>query len=197
MPDSNVTTLGPRFQEALAMAANLHAAQKRKMTGVPYISHLLSVTALVLQGGGDEDEAIAALLHDAAEDQGGEQTLAVIREKFGDKVADIVASCSDTFVSPKPPWRERKQDHIEHLRGASPAVHRVVLADKLHNARSLLRDLRENGGEMWDFFKGGKEGTLWYFNSLYEVLSETCEGYLLEELGRVIVQIEELAGEQD
>lgn len=192
MSDSNDTILGPRFQEALTLAAQLHAGQYRKTRGVPYISHLLSTTALVLQDGASEDEAIAALLHDAAEDQGGEDALAMIREKFGENVAEIVAGCSDTMEDPKPPWQVRKEDHLSHLETAPSAVLRIIAADKLHNARSLLRDLRAEGPNIWEHFNGGREGTIWYFRSLHEILAERKPGYLAAELGRVIDEIEGL-----
>ena len=186
--------LGKRFEEAFALANQLHKGHLRKASDAPYVSHLLSTAALVLQDGGDEDEAIAALLHDAVEDQGGEETLALIREKFGDKIAKIVDECSDTDIIPKPPWRERKEAHIVRLKGASPATHRVILADKLHNARSLLRGLREDGEEAWKISKGGKSGILWNFRTMHEVLGEFNQGYLWQELGRMVKEIERLAG---
>jgi (p)ppGpp synthase/HD superfamily hydrolase len=186
--------LGRRFEEAFALANRLHQDHVRKASQIPYISHLLSVTALVLQDGGDEDEAIAALLHDAVEDQGGEQTLALIREKFGDKVAKIVYECSDSFTTPKPPWQKRKEEHIARLKNASPSAHRVMLADKLHNARALLRELRAKGDKAWELSKGGQKGMLWYFHTIHETLGETNRGYLWQELERVIEEIERLAG---
>jgi (p)ppGpp synthase/HD superfamily hydrolase len=191
--DASAPVLGARFEEALVYAARLHARQLRKNTAIPYISHLLSVTALVIQDGGSEDEAIAALLHDAPEDQGGEAVLDEIRTRFGGQVASIVEVCSDTFEVPKPPWRERKEEHIARLRGAPPEVRRVVLADKLHNARSILRDLRQQGESVWEIFNGGKEGTLWYYRTLLEVLEEASSGYLLDELRRVVAEIERVA----
>jgi (p)ppGpp synthase/HD superfamily hydrolase len=194
MPETSSTVLGARFEEAFLLANRLHTGHTRKAGEFPYVSHLLSVAALVLQDGGDEDEAIAALLHDAAEDQGGEETLALIGEKFGRKIAEIVEECSDTFEIPKPPWKERKEAHVAHLARASTSAHRVVLADKLHNARALLRELRARGEATWDLFKGGKEGMLWYFHAIHEVLGETNKGYLWEEFGRVIEEIERIAG---
>jgi (p)ppGpp synthase/HD superfamily hydrolase len=185
--------LGKRFEEAFLLANRLHAEQKRKTSGAPYMSHLLSVTALVLQDGGGEDEAIAALLHDAAEDQGGEETLALIQEKFGEKIAQIVEDCSDTFEIPKPPWKGRKEAHIARIRKASPPSIRVILADKLHNARALLRELRTQGEAVWDSFTGNKEGTLWYYRTLHNTLGETNQGYLWAEFGHVLEQIEQLA----
>lgn len=188
--------LGPKFEEALQLATRLHNEQVRKMRRVPYISHLLSVTALVLQDGGTEVEACAALLHDAAEDQGGENILSLVREQFGDQVADIVAACSDTFEDPKPPWKERKLAHIKHTKHASPQVQRVILADKLHNARSLLRDVRAGKEEIWDSFHGGKDGTLWYLESFHTLLADACPGYFLDEFGRVLSEIKRIAGEE-
>ncbi|UCF28016.1 MAG: HD domain-containing protein, partial [Chloroflexota bacterium] len=130
--------LTDRFEEALIYAARLHAEQKRKRSSVPYFAHLLGVTSLVLEDGGEEDEAIAALLHDAVEDQGGVETLMDIRLKFGSEVADIVDALTDSYTDPKPPWRERKEAFIASIRTASPAVIRVSLADKVYNARATL-----------------------------------------------------------
>jgi (p)ppGpp synthase/HD superfamily hydrolase len=185
--------LGKRFEEAFLFANRLHAEQKRKASGAPYLSHLLSVAALVLQDGGDEDEAVAALLHDAAEDQGGEETLETIRERFGEKVASIVVDCSDTFETPKPPWKGRKEAYIARIQNFSPQSIRVIQADKLHNARALLRELRNQGEVIWDSFNGKKEGTLWYNRTLHNILGETNQGYLWLEFGRVLEQIEQLA----
>jgi (p)ppGpp synthase/HD superfamily hydrolase len=179
-----------RFEQALVYATRLHAQQVRKGTGVPYISHLLSVTALVLEDGGDEDEAIAALLHDAVEDQGGVATREVILQQFGERVIQIVDGCTDTDVMPKPPWKERKQQHLENLRHASPAVCRVVLADKLHNARSILLDLRREGETVWQKFRGGKEGTLWYYRAALEVFEQLGYSLLLvEEFKRIVNEL--------
>ncbi len=187
--------LGERFEQALVYAARLHAHQERKGSGVPYIAHLLAVAALVLEDGGDEDEAIAALLHDAAEDQGGLATLEDIRRRFGARVADIVAACSDTFVTPKPPWKARKTAYLEHLRDAPPSVRRVSLADKLHNARALLRDYRREGERTWARFTGGREGTLWYYRTLVEVFQATGEDAHTRELARTVAELERLAAE--
>ncbi len=187
--------LGERFEQALVYAARLHARQERKGSGVPYIAHLLAVAALVLEDGGDEDEAIAALLHDAAEDQGGLATLEDIRRRFGARVADIVAACSDTLVTPKPPWKARKTAYLEHLRGAPPEARRVSLADKLHNARALLRDYRREGESTWARFTGGREGTLWYYRALVEVFQTFGENAHAQELARTVAELERLAAE--
>jgi (p)ppGpp synthase/HD superfamily hydrolase len=185
-----MTDLTERFEEALVFAAHLHQHQKRKTTQIPYISHLMSVSALVLEDGGDEDEAIAGLLHDAVEDQGGKQTLEEVRNRFGDRVAFIIESCSDSFVKPKPPWRERKDAFLDLLRSAPEDVRRVALADKIHNARSLLISLRKDGKEVWEYFNGGKEGSLWYYRSLLQIFRETGDDFMTEELARIMEDIE-------
>lgn len=185
--------LTKRFLEALVYATELHANQKRKGTDEPYIGHLLGVASLVLQYGGDENEAIAALLHDAAEDQGGLVTLRKIRRKFGKKVAVIVEACSDSFETPKPPWRERKKEHLAKIRHASPSVRLVCAADKLHNARSILADYRTIGERLWQRFSGGKEGTLWYYRDMAKALKGPGSGRLVKELSRVVAKIERLA----
>ena len=152
--------LSPRFEDALVYATQIHAHQHRKGTGIPYVSHLMAVASLVLEHGGTETEAIGALLHDAAEDAGGSGRTEDIRLRFGPDVAAIVEGCSDTDVTPKPPWKERKIAYIEHIAAASDSVRLVSAADKLHNARAILKDYRELGESLWDRFNGGKEGTL-------------------------------------
>lgn len=179
-----------RFEDALVFAHQLHASQTRKGTFIPYIAHLLAVTALVIADGGDEDQAIAALLHDAVEDQGGLKTLQEIRSRFGERVAMIVDGCTDAYGSPKPPWRERKERYLEHLKHASPEVQRVSLADKLHNAHSILRDLNQNGEEIWRRFNGGKSGTLWYYHSLVQIFQQQVNSPMVQELTQVVGEIE-------
>jgi len=186
--------LSDRFEAALIYAVHLHARQKRKGTTIPYISHLLAVAAIVLEDGGSEDEAIAALLHDAIEDQGGEPIRQEIRRRFGDRVVEIVNGCTDTDETPKPPWLERKKRHLEHLRGASPEVLRVCAADKLHNARSVLSDFRRHGNAIWERFNGRRDGTLWYFRQLVQVFRERGASFLVDELDRVVLELEQLAG---
>jgi GTP pyrophosphokinase len=187
--------LSSRFEEALVLATRLHAGQRRKGTAIPYIAHLLGVTSIVLENGGDEDEAIAALLHDAVEDQGGAATREEIRRRFGDMVVAIVDGCTDTEVMPKPPWRRRKEAYIEHIRQAPTAVRLVSAADKLHNARTILADYRVLGDALWQRFTGGKEGTLWYYRSIVNALREVGPALLVEELNRVVTEIERLAAE--
>ncbi len=184
--------LSARFEEALIFATRLHANQIRKGTGVPYVAHLLAVASIALEHGANEDEAIAALLHDAVEDQGGAPTREAIRQRFGDRVVDIVDGCTDAEVIPKPPWRERKEKYIAHIYGAPPAVRLVSAADKLHNARTILADYRVLGESLWGRFRGGKEGTLWYYRSLVDAFYATGPTPLVEELALVVVDIERL-----
>jgi (p)ppGpp synthase/HD superfamily hydrolase len=185
--------LSERFTEALTYATQLHATQIRKGSGVPYIAHLLGVASIALEYGANEDEAIAALLHDAIEDQGGAATREEIRRRFGDNVTAIVDGCTDTDTIPKPPWRERKQAYIAHIPTASPSVLLVSAADKLHNARSIIQDYRILGESLWERFAGRKEGTLWYYRALVEVFRQTGASLIFEELERVVSQMEELA----
>ncbi len=184
--------LTDRFSQALSLAQQLHATQFRKGTDIPYIGHLLAVCSLVIENGGNEDEAIAALLHDAVEDQGGPPTLAKIRSQFGDNVAEIVAGCSDTDQTPKPPWRKRKEDYIAHVQHASKSIQLVSLADKIHNARSILADYRVQGEKVWTRFHGGKSGTLWYYRALVEAFRSHGYPPLVAELDRVVSELERL-----
>lgn len=184
--------LTQRFKEALDYALELHGDQQRKGSDTPYVAHLLAVASLVLEDGGDEEQAIAALLHDAPEDQGGRETLEAIRQRFGDRVADIVHGCTDTYETPKPPWRQRKENYLEHLKIAPVEVRRVSLADKLHNARSILTDLLRSGEDVWERFNGGKDGTLWYYRSLLIVFRSRSDSPLVTELGWVLQRIESL-----
>jgi (p)ppGpp synthase/HD superfamily hydrolase len=184
---------GEKFERALVYAARVHGDHYRKGTSVPYVTHLLAVAAIVGENGGTEDEVVAALLHDAPEDRGGEARLRDISLRFGDAVAGIVAGCTDTYEDPKPPWRERKERHLAHLSGASGSVRLVTAADKLHNARSLLADYRTVGEDLWDRFTGGREGTLWYYRAVAETLRAKRDP-IAEELDRVVGELERLAG---
>jgi GTP pyrophosphokinase len=185
--------LSPRFEEALIYANRLHASQKRKGKEVPYLAHLLAVAGIALEHGATEDEAIAALLHDAVEDQGGEPVREEILRRFGDVVLEIVDGSTDSRTTPKPPWRGRKEAYIAHLAHASPSSCLVCASDKLHNARDLLMDYRTHGEEIWSRFHGGKEGTLWYFKTLVPALKGRAPSALVDELGRVVAEIERLA----
>jgi (p)ppGpp synthase/HD superfamily hydrolase len=185
----------PRFIAALSLAAELHAAQTRKETDIPYIAHLLGVASIAIEYGASEDEAIAGLLHDAAEDQGGKDTLEKIRALFGDAVAHIVDSCTDAYAShgeEKPEWTLRKANYIAHLRHTSPAVRLVSAADKLHNARSILMDYRQIGEAVFDRFKKKTVyHTLWYYRRLADVFLEIePNNPLMQELDRVVTEIE-------
>jgi (p)ppGpp synthase/HD superfamily hydrolase len=186
--------LSPKFEEALVYATRVHGGQLRKKTKIPYIGHLLGVTAIALEYGANETEAIAALLHDAVEDCGGAERQREIEEKFGKEVGAIVAGCTDTDQTPKPPWRERKEKYIAHLKSASASTRLVSASDKLHNARAILHNLREDGDEIWSRFKGGKEGTLWYYRSLVTAFRAHGDSALLDELARVVSEIERIAG---
>jgi (p)ppGpp synthase/HD superfamily hydrolase len=185
--------LTSRFSDALVFAAALHARQRRKVSGAPYLAHLLNVAGIVLEYGTSEDEAIAAVLHDAIEDQGGPVARAEIRRRFGDAVTVIVDGCSDTDTIPKPPWQQRKEAHLAALKNASASVRLVTAADKLDNARSLAAALRSRGAAAWELFRGGREGTLWYYRAVLDVLSTTGVTPLLEELDRAIGEVERLA----
>ena len=185
-----------RFEDALGYAARLHARQVRKGTAVPYAAHVLGVCSIAMEYGGDEDEAIAALLHDGPEDQGGLVVLDDIRARFGDKVAEIVAACSDTFVTPKPPWRVRKEAYIAHLPTASVSTRLVSASDKLYNARAILSDTLRIGDRLWERFSGGKSGTLWYYRALtdtYRGLPDARINPLIDELDRVVTELERVA----
>lgn len=173
---------GSRFEEALVLANRLHARQVRKSTSIPYVGHLLGVASLVIEDGGSDDEVIAALLHDAVEDQGGAETLATIRQRFGDRVADIVDACSDTDVEPKPPWRERKLEYIDHLRDAPQEVLRVSAADKLHNARAILADHRRIGDGVFRRFSAPRDSTLAYYCLLDDVYQARLDSGLAAEV---------------
>jgi (p)ppGpp synthase/HD superfamily hydrolase len=191
--------LRKRFSEALAYAFGLHRKQPRKGTQIPYVAHLLSVAGLALEHGATEDEGIAALLHDAVEDQGGPPTAAAIRQRFGNAVADIVEACTDTDATPKPPWRSRKERYIAHVAGASASVRLVSACDKLHNARAILSDLRALGEPLWGRFNAdaGKSGVLWYYRALVGAFRKApMTGGLrrvVEELDRTVTELEALA----
>jgi (p)ppGpp synthase/HD superfamily hydrolase len=191
--------LTERFDRAVRYANRIHADQTRKGTDVPYMTHLLGVASLVLENGAQsEEEVIGALLHDAAEDQGGRPRLEDIREQFGEQVAHIVDACTDSYDNPKPPWRPRKEAYVTHVRervergGDEPAL-RVSLADKLHNTRAIIADVRESGDALFERFSGKKDGTTWY----YAALVEAFRGFpnrMVGELEREVTELRRLAG---
>jgi len=199
---TDATVLTDRFDRALLYATHVHGGQVRKGTPIPYIAHLLAVAATVLEYEGSEDMTIAALLHDAVEDQGGEPRLSDIRNRFGDRVADIVRSCSDTVANSsagqqKENWHTRKTRYVEHLNLVDQETLLVSLSDKIHNARSILRDLRkpEIGKIVWDRFKNSKKDTLWYYrelaNSFQRRLKEqSAKMQLADELSEIVDVLE-------
>ncbi len=170
--------LTERFDEAFAYARLLHNKQRRKATKIPYVSHLMCVSGIVLENGGDEDQAIAALLHDAAEDCGGEATLSVIRERFGDKVANIVSDCTDAWVEPKPDWKGRKLAYLAKLPDKPTASLLVSLSDKIHNAEAICGDLQTIGALVWDRFSAERSETVWYYRELANIFLATLPGPL-------------------
>jgi len=188
--------LSPKFEEALVYATRIHGGQLRKKTQIPYIGHLLGVTAIAMEYGASETEAIAALLHDAVEDCGGPERQRDIEKKFGKEVSEIVAGCTDTDQTPKPPWRERKEKYIAHLKTASASTRLVSAADKLHNTQAILHNLREEGDEVWSRFKGGKEGALWYYRSLVTAFRAHGDSALIDELDRVVSEIERISSDR-
>ncbi len=185
--------LSERFTQALTYATQLHANQVRKGSGVPYISHLLGVASIALEYGANEDEAIAALLHDAIEDQGGAATREEIRRRFGDNVTAIVDGCTDSDTTPKPPWRQRKEAYINHIPTASPSVLLVSASDKLYNTRSIVKDYRIVGESVWERFGDRrKEDILWYYRAIAIAFNQTGTTPLIEELERVVSELEML-----
>lgn len=179
-----------RFDDALGLASRLHREQRRKASRIPYVSHLLAVAALVLENGGDEDQAIAALLHDAVEDQGGQTTARMIRTRFGDRVTDIVLACSDSDGDDKAPWRSRKEAYLAALPGNGEDALLVTSCDKLHNATTILCDLREIGPAVFDRFTAKRAGTLWYYRALADALGAARPGPLSDRLDAVVSEIE-------
>ncbi len=181
-----------RMAEAAALAFRIHAAQLRKGTDIPYIAHLLGVASIVLEHGGDEDQACAGLLHDAIED-GGVEWEAVIAAQFGARVAAIVRACTDADMQPKPPWRERKEAYLAHLETASPEVLLVSASDKLHNARAIVSDLHTHGVALFTRFAGGQHGTVWYYSALSSVFSRRMPGALARDLAACVAEMTALA----
>jgi HD domain/Peptidase family S58 len=199
MNDAERQEFHPHFQRALSFATSLHASQTRKGTDIPYISHLLAVAGLVLECGGGRDEAIAGLLHDSIEDcgpkyPGGVTALReVLESEFGPTVLQIVEGCTDADTHPKPPYRERKERYIAHIRSTSPAVRLVSCADKLHNARAIVADLRALGNALFDRFNGGRDGPLWYYDTLATEFEQGGPQALAAELRRAVDNMKALA----
>jgi (p)ppGpp synthase/HD superfamily hydrolase len=189
--------LGPRFLRAFLFAAEKHKAQTRKASTIPYIAHLTGVASLVLEAGGDEDLAIAALLHDVVEDCGGIPMLKEVRRRFGKRVAHVVDGCTDAFTDPKPPWRERKETYIRHLKTADADTRLVSAADKLNNVRSILSDYRALGESVWSSFTGGREGTLWYYRTLRDVFLEHPRNRITRDFELAVSELDSLAAAKE
>jgi len=188
------TKLGPKLQRAFGYAAKMHTGQARKATTVPYLSHLMAVASLVLEAGGDEEMAIAALLHDVVEDCGGLPRLREVRKQFGPRVAKIVEGCTDSFGEPKPEWVERKKDYLREVKHADVETRLVSASDKLHNVRTILADYRQDGEAIWTRFSGKKEGTLWYYRALSDEYQRRSPNRITRELGIVVAELERAAG---
>ena len=180
--------LSEKFSDALMYAFELHANQYRKTSQVPYYAHLMAVASLTLEYGGNEDEAIAALLHDAIEDQGGDATRQEIRRRFGDTVTAIVDGCTETDITP---WRERKESHISHIRNASASVKLVSAADKLHNILTLTKEFQSLGENVWSFFGAPKNDIFWYYRSIASAIGDL--GLLSKHLTQAINVLEKIA----
>ena len=182
-----------RFDDALTFASVAHRDQRRKGSGVPYISHLMAVSALVLEHGGDEDQAIAGLLHDAVEDQGGAAMAARIRDRFGPRVERIVLECSDSSDGQKAPWRDRKVAYLASIADKSDDAILVTACDKLHNASTILADHGTLGPAIWERFTGRRDGTLWYYRALAGALAPRTPPALATRIDRVVSEIERAA----
>ena len=189
-----MSNLSSRLDEAVAYARLAHDGQTRKGTLSPYIAHLMGVASIVLEDGGSEDEAIAGLLHDAAEDQGGRERLEDIRRRFGEGVATIVEDCTDSWQEPKRPWTERKRAYVEHARTLSSTSLRVSAADKVHNAYAILRDARNTGERVWERFSASPDDIVAYYQALVRAYREAGGGHLVDELDRIVRAIEREMG---
>ena len=185
--------LSPQFEKALAYATRIHGGQLRKKTRIPYIAHILGVSAIAMEYGANETEAIAALLHDAGEDCGGAKRLRDIERKFGKDVARIVEGCTDTDQTPKPPWLERKKAYVAHVRHAPMPTKLVSASDKLHNVRAILMNYRKERERLWSRFNGGKQGALWYYRALVKAFTGKRIEPLVQELDRTLTQLEFLS----
>ncbi|MGB6387125.1 MAG: HD domain-containing protein [Terriglobales bacterium] len=188
--------LGPRLQRAFRYAAEKHEGQTRKQTAVPYLSHLMAVASLVLESGGDEDMAIAALLHDVVEDCGGMPRLREIRKLFGSLVAKIVEGCTDSFGEPKAEWVERKKGYLREVKQADAETRLVSASDKLHNVRTILADYRQHGEAIWTRFSGKKEGTLWYYRALSDEYQRRNPNRTTRELALAVAELERAVGKR-
>ena len=191
-PQKRSVKLGPRFRRALRFAADKHSGQTRKGSTIPYVAHLIGVASLVLEAGGDEDLAIAALLHDVVEDCGGRPMLKQVERRFGKRVAKIVDGCTDAYIEPKPPWKERKDNYIQRLTKENADTCLVSAADKLNNIRSIISDYREIGESVWSRFNGGREGTLWYYRTLRDVFLQSKPNRITRDFDLAVKELDSL-----
>ena len=182
--------LGPRFLRAFLFAADKHSGQARKASTIPYIAHLMGVASLALEAGGDEDIAIAALLHDVVEDCGGAPMLKEVRRRFGKHVAEMVDGCTDADTEPKPPWRERKEKYIRRLKTEAADTRLVSASDKLNNIRSIISDYRAIGESVWSRFNGGRDGTLWYYRTLRDEFLRSKPNRVTREFDLAVKELE-------
>lgn len=190
--ESRAPLYSPRLDDAVALALQDFRHITRKASTIPYISHLFAVTALVAEGGGDEDQMIAAMLHDWLEDVPHARPETLVA-RFGERVARIVLAVSDTTEHPKPPWRARKEAFLQHIGEQPGEVKLVCCAYKLHNTQTLVRDLTLHGPATLDRFRGGREGTVWYYASVADALGRGgWEHPLLAELRGAVRQVQEL-----
>ena len=197
LPRKSVKTsvkLGPRFMRAFEFAAKEHSGQTRKASTIPYLAHLMGVASLVFEAGGDEDLAIAALLHDVVEDCGGAPMLKEVRRRFGKRVADIVDGCTDAYEIPKPPWRERKESYLRRLKKENADTRLVSVADKLNNIRSILADYRIVGESVWSRFHGGRDETLWYYRTLRDEFLRSKSNRITRDFDLAVRELESLTG---
>jgi len=193
-PRKRAIKLGPRFHRAFLFAAEKHQGQTRKASTIPYIAHLMGVASLVVEAGGGEDLAIAALLHDVVEDCGGAPMLKEVCRRFGKRVAEIVDGCTDAYEVPKPPWLERKESYIRRLKKESADTRLVSAADKLNNVRSILSDYRAVGESVWSRFNGGREGTLWYYRTLRDEFLRRDNNRITRDFDLAVRELESLTG---
>jgi len=190
--------LTSRYTEAFDFARTIHMGQVRKGSAVPYLAHPMAVSALALAFGAGEDEAIAALLHDTAEDGGGEPVLQHIRTTWGPRVEDLVRACSDSLTedpAAKAPWRERKKAYLAHLASAPYSVQLVLAADKLHNLESMVADLRMVGSQLWGRFKAGPDDQIWYYESCIRILAASGSAPWVSPLRDALAELIRLRGE--
>ena len=185
--------LSARFRKALLYASRIHGGKLRKKTQIPDLGHVLGVTAIALEYGATEIEAIAALLHDAVEDAGGMRRLKDIERKFGPAVARLVEGCTDTLKKPKPSWLDRKKAYVAHVRGESQGTQLVSASDKLQNVRSLIRNYREEGEKLWRRYTEGKKAALWYYRALVRAFTGRRIKILVRDLDRAVTELEHLA----